>query len=737
MYTRKLRMISRLKFFITASILLHFCIVSPLTAQEKAEEDKKVGLVLAGGGALGLAHVGVLEYLEELNIPIDRIGGTSMGGIISGLYALGYDAEALKEVALNSDWDHLLSNDFDRRKAPLMTKNHQERYLLSLGRSKKQIGFSSAFIDGINIYQLLQRLTFPTQVNSNFENLSIPFYCVAVDLNEGKEVVQDSGHLPDALLSTMTIPAVFNPVQRDSFLLVDGGVLNNFPVKEIRRRGADLVIGVKLITARDERDYPGPFEVLGRTYEIVTEEARKNFEGDCDICIEVPLQDYSVADFNKADSLVAIGRRAAEKYKDQLMPLGESTREASRPRPLQLSGVRKMQLRLKSIEVEGNEHVPNRFILNTLKLKTGRTYEFGQIQEGIERLQASQHFKSIFYSFHQEGDEGTIMRLKVREKVRASLNIGIHYNSDFGLGLLLHPQFRNWGGFGNDIDMELRVSPNPYLQFQFMSNSNGVFSPFVTAKMEGEDYFTYNTDTDFDAIQNNEIQVQLGLQWNPALSFALGGGLEWEYYGFTDKAQQLIFDNLDTRLYNYFAYAEADFLDQVHFPTKGFEARFLYKRITDDLSTYNGGAAPVWLSVDYKHFFPITPRLIASVSGQLGYSSDFIDTQYLFYQGGMYHYRRRNSMVQAGMPLMRYQDENILAFQAQVRWNYIPFHHITAGYSNSVISEEFDRLLSTPFTQGVYLGYSYSSFVGPIELMISSPADRADLFLYFRIGYKF
>ncbi len=700
-------------------------------------EEKEIGLVLAGGGALGLAHVGVLEYLEELKVPIDRIGGTSMGGIVSGLYALGYDAEALKEVALDFDWDHLLSNSYDRRKAPLATKNYSERYLLSMSRARNQIGFTSAFIDGINIYQQLHRLTYPIETSINFEDLSIPFYCVAVDLNKGREVIQDTGYLPNVLLSTMTIPAVFNPIEKDSMLLVDGGVLNNFPVKEIRRRGADLVIGVKLITAEDERDYPGPFEVLGRTYEIVTEEARKQYEGDCDICIEIPLQGYSVADFNKADSLIAIGRRAAEQYREELLALSKGGGQSLRPRPIQLTRIGNTNIQLKAIEVYGNQHVPDRFVFNTMKLKPARTYDLNEIQLAIEKLQASQQFKSIYYSFTRDTQGQTTMQIQVKEKDRATLHVGANYNSDFGLALLLHPQFKNWKGFGNEFDMELRVSRNPYLNFRFMNNSNGVFSPFATLKFEGEDYYSYNTDTDYEDIQNNEIEVRLGVQWNPSLNFAMGGGIEWQLYGFTDKAQQLLFENLNTHIYNYFVYGEADILDKVHFPNKGFEFKILAKKITDNFSDYREREAPLWLSADYKHFFPLSSKLVFSIAGQLGYSSDYIDIQYLFYQGGLTNYTRQNSMIQAGMPLMRRNSQNTFAFQTKLRWDLAAVHHITTGYSNSALSMQFEDLFEKKFEQGIFIGYGYESIVGPLELYVSTPMKSFEPWLFLSAGYRF
>jgi NTE family protein len=183
-----------------------------------AQEDKPVetGLVLSGGGALGLAHIGVLQYLEEINFPIDRIGGTSMGGIVGGLYSLGYSADELADIVVLQDWDLLLSNYYDRQMASLEAREKQDRFLISLKREKDKISLGSALINGINIYLLLKELTYPFSPDQNFEDFPIPFYCISVDLANRKPIILDQGELAEALLATMAIPGVFAPVERET-----------------------------------------------------------------------------------------------------------------------------------------------------------------------------------------------------------------------------------------------------------------------------------------------------------------------------------------------------------------------------------------------------------------------------------------------------------------------------------------------------------------------------------------
>ncbi len=241
-------------------IYLFLLLIYVLNINILSSERPKVALVLSGGGARGFAHIGVLKVLEQNGIRPDLVIGTSMGGLIGGLYSIGYSPEQLEELVLTLNWKEFLSDDFPREYTYIYEKEEQDRYLLSfLIDSKTGIKLPAGFIQGQNIMNLLCRLTGKYHSVNDFNKLPIPFKCVACNIATGEEVVLDSGFLPEVLFATMAIPTVFAPMNIDNKLLVDGGIVNNFAVDLAKKMGADFVIGVdiqsKLLAQNDIKDF--------------------------------------------------------------------------------------------------------------------------------------------------------------------------------------------------------------------------------------------------------------------------------------------------------------------------------------------------------------------------------------------------------------------------------------------------------------------------------------------------
>lgn len=292
-----------------AILLLSF----PALLFSQQKEIPQIGLVLEGGGALGLAHIGVLQVLEEQMVPIDRIGGTSIGGLVGGLFAVGYTPQQLEQIALDMDWEVMMGNAIDRAKAPFAIKNESDRFIFSVSRNGTDVSLEGALVDGTNIYQKIQELCAPALDIRDFEQLDVPFFCIAADLEQEDQVIFDNGYLPDALRSTMSIPVIFNPVNIDGMQLVDGGLFNNFPVREMRDKGADIVIGVRLVAFDTLAETKGLINVIGKTYEVVMDKVRCEYEYDPDIEIDVLLPGLNASDFDRAEDFIKLGRDAAEK----------------------------------------------------------------------------------------------------------------------------------------------------------------------------------------------------------------------------------------------------------------------------------------------------------------------------------------------------------------------------------------------------------------------------------------
>ena len=288
-------------------------------------QRKKVGLVLSGGGAKGVAHIGVLKVLEEAGIPIDCIVGTSMGSIVGGLYAIGYDACAMDTLVRCQDWPFLLSDKVYRYNLPFSEKESTEKYLLSVPiRKKGGISLPSGFISGQNIYNLFSDLTIGYHDSLDFSTLPIPFACVASNLVDGKDVILDKGYLPLCLRASMAIPGVFAPVRQGGMVLVDGGISNNFPVDVARRMGADVIIGVDVQS--DLKNEKGLESVTGIIDQLVSFLGIQKYEDNkklVDIYIKPDVTPYSAASFSRdaIDTLIARGEKVARSQWDELMAL--------------------------------------------------------------------------------------------------------------------------------------------------------------------------------------------------------------------------------------------------------------------------------------------------------------------------------------------------------------------------------------------------------------------------------
>ena len=718
-------------FFIPCLFLLSLS--NPAFLFSQNEKDREIGVVLAGGGALGLAHIGVLQVLEELEIPIDRIGGTSMGGLVGALYATGYTPDQIEKITLDMDWSVIIGNEIDRDKAPFDARNEQERFIFSAERKGTQVALGSALIDGTNIYQKLQELCAPVLDVRDFEKLPVPFYCVAADLEFEDQVVFSHGYLPDVLRATMSIPLVFNPVEMDGMLLVDGGMFNNFPVREMRKKGVDLVIGVKLIEYDSAGTSVGLMDLIGRTYGIVMNKVRCEYEGEPDVLINVYLPDLHANDFDKAEELIRRGRMAAEKMADELRQYKSDQYEKKKELV-----VEDKEVTLVDIAIVGEKYIKEEKINNVLQLPIGQPVHYSDIQEAMEKLQATNLFESMRYRIDQE-DEGNVLHLSLKEKSSDYFKIGLRYDNDFGASLLLNATLRNTFVGGDYGAIELRLNRNPYFQMHYVFRSLRIYTPFISGTLKGDDYFRFggNDSDDYDLFQHNQIELRSGLQWNPFNSMQLATGLEWQWYGFNENADQNIIKPLDEHLLNYFLEISVDRLDKTYYPSKGYKYFLTSKFITPSINRFKQADNNIWVSAGYFKMLHFTDKMAGRISADLGLSTGFIDEQFLFYQGGLYNHLRPNLIWQPGLTLMRYRGQNMAAIGYNMRFQIFKRQHVWAGYNLSTLSEKASKLGRSKWGQGLYLGYGLETIIGPLKVQLGFPLEGLDMEVFISAGHNF
>ncbi|CAI8835685.1 NTE family protein [Pseudomonas donghuensis] len=415
------------------SLLLLF-VSLPLLAAEAPRP--KVGLVLSGGAARGLAHIGVLKALEEQGIKVDAIAGTSMGAVVGGLYASGYKVEELEKLALGIDWQQALSDAPPRKDVPFRRKQDDRDFLVKQKlsfRDDGSLGLPLGVIQGQNLALLLESMLAHTSDTRDFDKLPIPFRAVATDIASGEKVVFRRGHLPQVIRASMSIPAVFAPVELDGRLLVDGGMVDNIPLDVAREMGVDVAIVVDIGTPlRSRKQLTTVVDVLNQSITLMT---RRNSEEQLaalhrdDILIQPPLSSFGVTDFGRAQDMIDVGYRAARALDARLAvlkrpPTTDGELLAARS-PSQRTPV------ITAIRIENDSKVSDDVIRYYIRQPIGEPLELGRLQTDMGTLYGLDYFDRVQYRVVHKGNDNTlVINARGRRGGTDYLRLGLNLSDD-------------------------------------------------------------------------------------------------------------------------------------------------------------------------------------------------------------------------------------------------------------------------------------------------------------------
>ena len=398
----------------------------------------KVGLVLSGGGAKGMAHVGVLRVLEELKVPVDIVVGTSAGSAVGALYASGMKVQEIEERFIEMDWVSSFRDDPGRAYKPVRRKRQDWRYPVSPGIGVRMDGLhlGGGIIAGQNLGFILNELTRDAALVEDFDELAIPFRAVATDLETGEEVVIGSGNLSEAIRASMSIPGVYAPVTLNGRLLVDGGVANNLPVSVAHELGADIVIAVDITDPLLEReDIREAFSVVGQLTTMMT---RQNTErqlkllDDQDILMRPDLQGLSSADFYEAPALFELGASSARGHAGELRHLSVSDDEWDRFRG-RLKAHSFNPGVITDIRIDDRSRLAGDFLRERIRQQTGEPLDVDALEEDLKRIYGLGYYETVSYSLVPTDGPGTDLVIRVREKSWGPnyLSFGLNYEDNF------------------------------------------------------------------------------------------------------------------------------------------------------------------------------------------------------------------------------------------------------------------------------------------------------------------
>ena len=392
------------------TMLVLFSVVFSAVAQE--QKKPKIGVVLSGGGAKGLAHIGVLKVLEEAGVKVDYIGGTSMGAIVGGLYASGYNARQLDSIFSVVDSDALLQDYIPRTSKNFFEKRNDEVYALTLPFNKFRVGVPTALSKGLYNYNLLSRLTSHVRYERDFSKLPIPFVCIATDIETGEEIVLKQGVLPQAILASGAFPSLYTPIEINGRLLIDGGVTNNYPIEEVKKMGADIIIGVDVQDGlKDRNNLGGASGVLVQITNFNMIEKMETKRNQTDIYIKPDIKGFSVISFDQGHQIIKKGEEAAFAVYEDLVQLGTGKRNDNAVLPTVMTD----SIHINDVSVNPLNNFTRAYVLGKMRLRARSSVTFKKFNEGLSNLNSTQNFSAISYSFEKSGSADKLVLESERE----------------------------------------------------------------------------------------------------------------------------------------------------------------------------------------------------------------------------------------------------------------------------------------------------------------------------------
>ena len=576
----------------------------------------KIGLVLSGGGARGAAHIGVLEVLEEMHVPIDYIVGTSMGSIIGGLYASGMSLAEINEALAAIDWKDAFNDNIPREDRSFRRKRDDDLYLFKfkpgMGDDGK-IKLPTGFLQGQKIYFIFKELTLPVSNITNFDQLKIPFRAVATDITTGEAVVLSSGDLAKSMQASMSIPSIFAPMEIDGRLLVDGGVSNNLPVDVARDMGAEIVIVVDISTPLKKREeLTSALSITSQLTGILTRrntEAQIQTLSDKDILIVPDLGGISSIDFEKSGEVISKGKVATEQHREQLAKLVISQIDYaklaySKPERKTTPPV------IEFVKLDNQSRVSDEVIMARLHVKTGEPLDMQALDRDIGEIYGLELFQTVTYEVVEEdGRNGLIIHPKERSWGPNYLQFGLILASDFrgtssynlGVAYMRTAINRQNGEWRTG----LQLGENTGIVTEIFQPLDADSRYFIHPRLfyGKENYNVYAPDTDLIAeywVSNYGIDIGVGREFGTWGEARLG----YRRYAGELKVRvgipALPEDNYNSgELYGRF---QVDKLDDLNFPRKGYFGSLEYiwsdealgGDIDFDQLLFNGGLAFTW-----------------------------------------------------------------------------------------------------------------------------------------------
>ncbi|WP_348799243.1 patatin-like phospholipase family protein [Flavobacterium adhaerens] len=726
-----------------------FFILSFLTCLNSFSQDTpkkpKIGLVLSGGGAKGFAHIGVLNVLEDAGIKIDYIGGTSMGAVVGGLYAMGYNAKQIDSIIGITNFSNVINDYIPRSSKNFYEKRNDELYALILPFNKFSIGTPEALSKGMYNFNLLSRLTLPVRHIRDFNQLETPFLCVGTNIALGEQVVFDKGYLAQAITASSSLPSIFAPVIINDDLIIDGGVLNNYPIDEVRKMGADIIIGVDVqsgLLSKDE--LRSASKIFFQITNLNMVERMKTNANLTEIYIKPDVKDYGVVSFDKATEIIKKGEDAAFSVYEKIDILVDKNNLYHKPK----LKVESDSLTIVNIKINDLKNYSRDYIIGKLNFKPKSKISFKDIETGVNNLNATQNFSNVSYYFDKNGDYDDLVLTLTESPIRTQLKFALHYDGLYKSAVLANVTNKKTF-FKNDfLSADLALGDNLRYYFNYyIDNGFQLSYGFKSELMQFNKNVPVSVIT-YNSTASNSINIdylnlsnQVYIQSIFAQKFLIGVGAEFEYIDISSETLESAPNITKSNFFSLFGYIKYDSYDNKYFPKKGW---------------YFSGNPQFYMlsSVKDENFKPfsilkseagiaktIFPKATLKLQAEAGITIGDKSLPYFDFILGGYGYDNTNNFKYFyGYDFLSISGNSYLETTLTFDYEIFKKNHLnfSANYAN-LNDNLYDSLdwIAMPKYSGYAFGYGLETIIGPVEAKYSWSPETNESFLWFSVGFVF
>ena len=737
-------------------ILFSLLIIGGLYPIELSAQRPKVGLTLSGGGAKGLAHIGILQAIDSAGLRVDYLTGTSMGSIVGSLYAIGYSGDSIEVMARRLDWSGLFSNQPVMSDISYEERNEYNRYMIEIPFEYGKPKLNSGVISGEQLWLELAKMCWPVRDVKDFTKFNIPFKCIATDVATGDIVTLDKGEIVTSIRASMAIPSIFTAVKIDGRKLVDGGVVRNFPTVTAREMGADIIIGSNVSGGlRTADELNTPIDILYQLgfYKDAADfvEARKL----ADVYVEPDLKGYSAASFGSVDSIIEIGKRAGRELYPVFKRMADSLNGIqflAAPPKIRLPVV--PDIEITAISVHGLVHSDEKFFRGRLGLEAGGCYSPDMIREAILNVYGTRFYKQITYDLRPLGYGRSELDIQVEENPLTYVKFALHYNTYTSVSAIVNITQRNFIVPNSRALVSAAISENPRLRaefFKYLGRKRNVgfgLGAYYENNPLGY-YVDFRKELEY---RTKYANVSGSLQFMLNRVMAVGIGSRWEYMRVKPKISPSIQIDGNTNQLNSYIFFGLNTLNRQQYPTRGatinFEAGAVHSQNPDMNVILNGHNLRLdsigftfnnytRLSFKSNYYVPMGRKSSLMMGAYAGFNFNY--NQLIindFRIGGVTDFSRGQ------IPFVGLYDGEISTASVgalQLGWQYEALRNVFA--IPRVSSAVYDFIGNVEpkyrYVTGYGLTLAYSTKLGPMEATLMYSDQAQILKAYVNLGFHF